>query len=287
MVAGGAISIEGAIPMVMGANVGTTVTNTLVSLGHISRRSEFRRAFEAATIHDFFNLVTLVILFPLQLATGFLSRIAVFSAEVFEGVGGLKIGNPLKAATKPVIHFMTDLVAQHPALLLALGVLLTFAMLTFIVKTLRSLVLQRIEAFFDQILFKTTLRALFFGLALTALVQSSSITTSLVVPLVGAGLLRLTQIFPYSMGANVGTTVTAILAALSTANAAAVTVSFAHLLFNISGIILILPVPPLRRIPIFLAQRLAESATRNRLIPLVYISLVFFIIPLTLIFTTR
>lgn len=287
MVAGGAISIEGAIPMVMGANIGTTITNTMVSVGHINNRGQFRRAFAAATVHDFFNLLTLVILFPLEMATGYLARLANMLSLAFQGMGGMKLGNPLKAATKPAINLLADLVHQQPVLLLLLGALFTFGMMTLIVKTLRSLVLEKVEALFDQILFKTTARALLFGALLTVAVQSSSITTSLVIPLVGAGLLTLRQIFPYTMGANIGTTVTAMLAALSTANPAAITVAFAHLMFNASGIIIILPFKFMRNIPLRLAEGMAERATENRWIPLLYIGIVFFLVPIMLILITR
>ncbi len=287
MVAGGAISIEGAIPMVMGANVGTTITNTMVSLGHITRRGEFRRAFAAATVHDFFNVMTLFILLPLEIATGYLAKTAGWLSGVFQGMGGMKLGNPLKAATKPAIDLMAEAVAQHALPLLLLGAGLTFMMLAMIVKILRSLVLEKVEALFDQFLFKTTMRALFFGALLTVAVQSSSITTSLVVPLVGAGLLQLRQVFPYMLGANIGTTVTAMLAALSTTNPAAVTVAFAHLMFNITGISLILPIKFLRDIPLGLARWMADKAVENRWIPLIYIGLVFFILPLILILITR
>ena len=66
----------------------------------------------------------------------------------------------------------------------------------------------KLEAFFDTHIFKTTIRAMLFGILITFLVQSSSITTSLVVPLAGAGILKLRQIFPYTLGANIGTTMT-------------------------------------------------------------------------------
>lgn len=287
MVAGGAISIQGAIPIIMGANIGTTVTNTIVSIGHITRKAEFRRAFSAAIIHDFFNITAVIVLLPLELTTGFLSRSASYLALSFEGIGGLKIGSPLKAATKPAIELLSDLVAHQPVLLLILAVLLIFAMLAGIVKTLRSLVIRKISAFFDEHLFKTALRAFLFGMLLTSLVQSSSITTSLAVPLVGAGLLTLIQVFPYTLGANVGTTVTAMLAALSTANVAAITVSFAHLLFNISGILLIWPIRKIRRLPVLMAELAAAMAIKNRFLPLLFILLVFFIIPLIFIVTLR
>lgn len=287
MVAGGAISISGAIPIIMGANIGTTITNTIVSMGHITRKAEFRRAFAAATIHDFFNITAVAVLFPLELATGFLSRSAAYLAALFEGIGGLKLGSPLKAATTPTITFLAELVDQQPVLLLIVAVLLIFATLIGIVKILRSLVIMRVSAFFDEHLFKTAARAFLFGVLLTALVQSSSITTSLAVPLVGAGILSLLQVFPYTLGANVGTTVTAMLAALSTANAAAITVAFAHLLFNISGILLIWPIKKVRRLPILMAEFAAATAIKNRFLPLLFILFVFFIIPLIFIVTTR
>ena len=177
----------------MGANIGTTITNTIVSVGHITRSVEFRRAFAAATVHDFFNFLAVLILLPLELTTGLLSRLAEQGALLFEGAGGMKLGNPLKAATAPAISVLGDLVGNHPALLLTVAVFLTFGMLTGLVKLLRSLVLKRLEALFDEHLFKTAGRAFSFGLILTVLVQSSSISTSLAIPLVGAGLLSLTQ----------------------------------------------------------------------------------------------
>ncbi|UCH11649.1 MAG: Na/Pi symporter [Fidelibacterota bacterium] len=287
MVAGGAISIQGAIPIIMGANIGTTVTNTIVSIGHITRKAEFRRAFAAAIVHDFFNIVAVAILFPLELTTGFLSHLASLLAEAFEGVGGMKLGSPLKAATTPAIDLVSDLMGHHPVLLLILSVLLIFLMLAGIVKTLRSLVIKRISAFFDEHLFKTASRAFLFGMLLTSLVQSSSITTSLAVPLVGAGLLTLLQVFPYTLGANIGTTITAILAALSTANPAAITVAFAHLMFNVSGRLVIWPVKRIRHIPIRMAEFASKTATRNRFMPLIFIVFVFYLFPLILIALTR
>jgi sodium-dependent phosphate cotransporter len=148
------------------------------------------------------------------------------------------------------------------------------------VKALKILVVTKAEAWFDRYLFKTAVRALLVGLLLTVMVQSSSITTSLAVPLAGAGLLTLVQIFPYTLGANIGTTVTAILAALVTGNLSAIIVAFAHLLFNISGMIIWWP---LKIIPITLAQNFARVATRKKIIPILYILVVFFLIPILFI----
>ncbi len=283
MVAGGAISIEGAIPMVMGANIGTTVTCLMVSMGQMTRKSEFKRAFAAATVHDFFNLITVAILFPLELATGILAKLSGALESVFQGVGGMKLANPLKAAVKPVVHFLEDLVGGQPVALLILSIILIVGMLIAIVKILRSLVLERVEAFFNQHLFRNAGRAMAFGLLLTCAVQSSSITTSLAVPLAGAGILSLTQIFPYAMGANVGTTITAILASLATGKPEAVTVAFAHLLFNISGILLIWPHPKIRQIPIRCAEWLSSAAEKRYWVPFAFLGIVFFATPLLMI----
>ena len=73
LVAGG-LPVELAVPMVMGANVGTSITNTIVSLGHVRAKEEFKRAFSAATVHDFFNLLSVVIFLPLEIAFGFLEK---------------------------------------------------------------------------------------------------------------------------------------------------------------------------------------------------------------------
>ena len=108
MVASNVLTVHNAIPIIMGANIGTTVTNTLVSLGHVSRRDEFRRAISAATVHDFFNLICVAFLFPLEQATGYLEKLAGLMKDAFKGVGGIKFTSPVKLATEPVVHLISD-----------------------------------------------------------------------------------------------------------------------------------------------------------------------------------
>jgi len=287
MVAGGAITIEGAIPMVMGANIGTTITNLLVSLGHIRQGQEFRRAFAAATVHDVFNWIAVLVLFPLELATGYLAKSAKLMAGWFQGVGGMKLGNPLKASTKGVVKSISEFFNDHPIIVLLVSVFITFGMLYLIVKLLRSLVLEKVESLFDQHIFRNAGRAMVFGFILTVAVQSSSITTSLIIPLAGAGIVRLIQVLPYTLGANVGTTTTAILAALATGNVSAITVAFAHLLFNLSGILMIWPIPRVREIPVKIAEWLADMSLKNRAIPIAFILILFFGLPFLFIFLFR
>lgn len=293
MVGGGAISVQGAVPMVMGANIGTSVTNTIVSLGHITRAAEFRRSFAAATVHDMFNLLCVVLLLPAELlsawwfGTGVLAGCATFLSEIFADLGGLKAANPLKAATGPAIDLMSTLCRHHPIPVLVLSLLLTFSMLAALVRLLKSLVLSQVEAFMDVHLFRNAGRAMLFGMLFTFAVQSSSITTSLIVPLAAAGVLRLRQIFPYALGANVGTTMTAMLAAMTTGNPDAITVSFAHLLFNLFGIAIVWPNLTVRSLPIRAAEWLAERSVQNRLVPAAFILGVFFAVPLGLIILCR
>jgi sodium-dependent phosphate cotransporter len=281
LVAGGALEVTGAIPIVIGANIGTSVTNTLVSIGHISRPAEFRRAFAAATIHDFFNLIAVIVLFPLQLWTNFLGRASNFLGTQLQDAGGMKLINPIKLVVDPVADFIASVTGESGTIMLIISIVLLFTALRYIVANLRVLVIGRVEAFFDTVLFKTAFRALIFGVILTIMVQSSSITTSLAVPLAGAGILTLRQIFPMTLGANIGTTITAMLAALVTGELSAVTVAFAHVLFNVIGIIIVWP---MRAVPIYLATQLAEQTMKSKLIPVVYIGLVFFLFPLLLIY---
>jgi sodium-dependent phosphate cotransporter len=277
MVGGGVLTVLNAIPIIMGANIGTSVTNTIVSMAHLNRSAEFRRSFAASTVHDFFNILSVIVLFPLQYFTNFLGVSAGLLAEVFQNSGGLKWFNPVKAMTKPLIDILIEIIGQHPWILFIFSIFLLFLALKQIVSVLRVLLVKRAEVWFDKILFKTSVRAFFVGLFITLLAQSSSITTSLIVPMAGAGILNLMQIFPYTLGANIGTTITAILASLVTSNINAVVVAFAHLLFNIAGIIIWWP---FKIVPVTLAERLAAQAVRNKIIPFAYVLTVFFIIPI-------
>jgi sodium-dependent phosphate cotransporter len=280
LVAGGGLDVAGAIPIVIGANVGTSVTATLVSLGHIGRSEEFKRAFASATVHDFFNLLSVLVIFPLQLWTNYLGRAASFLGQNFADIGGFKLFNPLKTIVQPSVKAVTALTHESGVLILILSVVLLFAALRYIVKNLKALVIGKVEVFFSSTLFKNAARSFSLGLVLTVMVQSSSITTSLAVPLAGAGILTLRQIFPLTLGANVGTTITAILASLITGEVTAVTVAFAHLLFNISGIIILWPV---KWIPIRMAEALSSAAQKSKLVPAAFILLVFFALPLLFI----
>jgi len=281
LVGADALTISNAIPIIMGSNIGTSITNTIVSLGHVSRRQEFQRAFAGSTVHDIFNLIAVFLFLPLQIMTNFLGVSARFLAELFRSFGGLKTTSPIKVITNPAIEMIETITGNSGLIMLVLSFIFLFVALRYLTRVLKSLILGKMESLFDEYIFKTAIRGFIAGIVVTVMVQSSSITTSIAVPLLGAGILTLEQILPYTMGANIGTTLTAILASLATGDLAAVTVAFAHLLFNLFGVAVIYP---MRQIPLFLARKLAEQAVKNRLIPLGYVLVVFFIVPFLFIY---
>lgn len=284
LVGSGVLPYEAAIPMLMGANIGTTITNTIVSIGHISRADEFRRAFSGSTVHDLFNLCSVAVLFPLQVKFDIIGRSAMWVETFFEGFGGAKFHSPLAAVTKPVATLIISVAGNSAIISAIIAFLLLFLALRYIVKLLKSMVLTKVERFFQRYIFRTPVLTFILGIGLTAIVQSSSITTSLVVPLIGAGVITLPQVFPYMLGANIGTTITAFLASFVIGRPEAISVAFAHLIFNVYGTAIFWP---LKRIPITLAERLSEFTLKSRLVPIAYIFVTFFVIPGLLLLFVR
>ena len=290
MVSSGTLTISSSIPMIMGANIGTTVTNTIVSIGHINKGTEFKRAFAASTVHDFFNILSVLIIFPIEMIFHPLQKTSEwFALQLFGKIDNIEVlqaKSPIKIAVKSGAKFIQKFTFDNDIVYLSLSVFITFLMLYSIVKLLKSLVLKKIEGFFDQYIFNTAIKAMIFGVLITIMVQSSSITTSLVVPLAGAGVLSLRQIFPFTLGANIGTTVTALLAAI-TGTVSALVAAFSHLLFNVVGILVIYTIPFLRNIPLSLAENISEIAVSKKYIPLVYLFIIFVLIPLCIIYFGR
>ena len=260
LVASNALTIQLAIPIIMGANIGTTTTNTIVSVAHVTRPAEFERAFAASTVHDFFNVLAALAILPIEIFFHPVEKMATFLQGLFAGVGGMSLASPLKAVVTPPSDFITGLLPYElPLIAIALVVLIT--VLTRLMKLMRGVFLERMASLFDRVLFRNDATSFALGVVTTAAVQSSSATTSLVVPLAGTGVLSTRQIFPYTLGANIGTTITALLASFSTGSPAAVIVGLAHLSFNILGIAIFYP---LRAIPIWLADKVGVLAARTK-----------------------
>jgi sodium-dependent phosphate cotransporter len=286
MVASGAISFQSAIPLIMGANVGTTITSSIVSLGFINRKKEFKRAVAGGTYHCFFNLLTVIILFPLELYNGFLSSASSFIASVllptFDDANATHTGT-----TWTPFNFATDfLVAKVPS-----GILLTvlsFVLLVISILIFRKLISDLLKAqspeAFSRFFFAGQLKSFFWGLTTTAAIRSSTITTSLVVPIVAKKIIKMKMAAPFIMGANMGTTVTAFIAAMLNSNNSAINIAIAHFLFNFIGVMLFFPIPAMRQIPIRLSVALGKLTLRYRLAGFLFILFAFFIIPFALIY---
>ena len=283
------LPLANAIPMVMGANIGTTVTATIVSLAHAGRRDEFERAFPIAICHDIFNYLAVLVLLPLEILTGFLGRTASLLAGTLGQVGGVDYESPLSRALDsgfaPVSAAAAALFraegAQGLFLVAVSGAFIFFA-LFLLVRVLRSAVHSRVEGMVNDVLRASAVVAMLLGVVVTVIVQSSSITTSLLVPLGGAGLLRLEQAFPVAIGANIGTTVTALLAAMAVSGpnaSAGLEIALVHLLFNVSGLLLIYPLEAVRRVPLGLARWLTVFALRSRKLTVLGIVAAFYGLP--------
>ena len=291
------LPLANAVPMVMGANIGTTVTSTIVSLAHIGRRYEFERAFPVAVCHDVFNYLAVLILLPLEMTTGYLRRLAGACSTFLSGVGGVEYQSPLREAISlgfsPVITLAETLFSGdgiRSLFLIAVGGFFIFFSLFLFVKVMRSAMHSRVERVLNSVLGSKAAVLIPVGVLVTVMVQSSSITTSLLVPLAGAGLLRLEQAFPITIGANIGTTVTALLAALAVSGpnaGAGLEIALVHLFFNLSSLLIIYPVQMIRRVPLRLSRELSRLALRSRRLTVLWIVLLFYGLPALCIAVSR
>lgn len=287
----GHLTIRAAIPIIMGSNIGTTVTCTVVALGHISRRADFRRAMASATVHDFFNVLTAAILLPLELWTHFLERTASWLAWNCTGTRGVEFASPVKTALAPAvtaIEYVLRGIPTYPrsVVMLVLGLITLFVSIGAFVKVASAAFGGKMEVFFDRYITRRPFYALMTGLVFTALIQSSSATTSILVPMSAAGIFTLEQVYPIALGANIGTTVTAILAALA-GNVLGLTAAFSHTLFNVTGVLMWFPVALMRRVPMWCARAVAALTARYRPLAFVYVGTVFYLLPVLVILLSR
>lgn len=283
VVASGHLSLEQAVPMVMGANIGTTLTSTLVSLSYIMSNREFKRAFSAGMLHDIFNISTVIILLPLEVYFRFLSKLSISIAHFFitdESLSAPIVFN--KVFTRPISEWISETI-NIPFVTMILSVFLVFAA----IKILSTAVYKAfvVNSFQDinKLIFKNPYMAFVYGTFFTAAVQSSTVTTSLVVPLVANKKVSVKKAFPFIIGANIGTTITAAIAAIYKTEAA-IALAIVHFLFNLIGALIFLPFPTLRNIPVILAMYIGKRTVKNKFLGFAYILLTFFIIPFLLIY---
>lgn len=293
LVAGG-LPIPIAIPLIMGANIGTSLTSTIVSLGHIRSGEEFRRAFSAATVHDAFNITAVTILLPLELLFHPLQRLSESLAGLLVSDASLDMKgvNFMKTLLSPASEVLGASVSWLPSkvwsgvALILVGVAMILFVVTAIGKVLRKVMVGRAKDIMHASVGRGPISGITSGTVITVLVQSSSTTTALIVPLAGSGVFSLKQVYPFTLGTNIGTCVTALLAATAITGPTAelaLQIALVHLLFNLLGILVIYTLPFLRGVPPMMAEGLAGLAQRNKLYVAAYIAGLFFALPLLLI----
>ncbi|XP_018555030.1 sodium-dependent phosphate transport protein 2A isoform X2 [Lates calcarifer] len=354
LVASGLLEVRLAVPIIMGSNIGTSVTNTIVAMMQAAERTEFQRAFAGATIHDCFNWLSVLVLLPLEVVSGLMTHLSHLLVTSFRLQPGEDAPELLKVITEPVTKLIiqldkcvitgiamgnedmrnrslvkewcqTDLVmstdnvstencgpshnlsqpsvkCRHlfvsaPLSDLTVGLILLAASLAvlctcllLLVKLLNSLLKGQVAKVIHKVI-NTDLpypfawlagyMAMFVGAGVTFVVQSSSVFTSAMTPLVGIGVISLERAYPLTLGSNIGTTATALLAALASPGnklAAAIQISLCHLFFNVFGILLWYPLP-FMRLPIRMARVLGERTAKYRWFAVLYLLLCFLLLP--------
>lgn len=379
------IEVQTAVPMIMGANIGTSVTNTIVSLGFVDDLEAYRKGFSGATVHDMFNYLNVAVLLPAELivsnvfnnGNGGILQIVSEAISEGRGEGELEGGedfedaNPIKKITNPILDEMIDInkdvikdyaqgfpdrlegedettncsltfefendennveelgcidlkcefcnagefgqdfnASFYDAIekefddaelisggafqrygdtgggvfALVLSLVMMIVSLFLIVKMLTALVQGAAQRILVGSLNQTypggNYVSIIIGCGITFIVQSSSITTSILTPLVAVGALELEAMFPYTLGANIGTTGTGLIAAAADGKQDGYTIAMVHLFFNIFGVLIWYPIPRVRAVPLNAARFLGEMASIWRLVPIIYLFLAFLFYPL-------
>lgn len=285
-VASGTLTLQGAIPIVLGANIGTTLTSTIVSMGYITKTNEFRKAVAAGIIHDLFNIIMVMVLFPIEMKYHILEKGSRYIASLLVPrsneslTGSFGLSTFFQTINEWLIHHLGSIVT------LFLAVVLLFASIKIISKLLYNILIGRAKKKFETTVFSNTLRSFSWGLFITSAAQSSSLTTSLIVPLVATGKVKLRRAFQFILGANIGTTITALLAAIFQSKIA-IEIALVHLLFNTSGVILFIAIPYFSRGLVYVADKMGQYTLQLRIVGFIYILLTFFLLPFTLIYASK
>ncbi len=287
LVASGTLSVQNAVPIVMGANIGTTITCMLVSFGHVMRKKEFRKAVSGSMLHVAFNLIPAILIFPLEYYWGFLSKISLLMASWFAGEqNGINFQGFYfnEHITIPLIKTLH--IEKYAVIWLGGAILLAFLCIRLFIVVFRKVLVNDFMKRIENVFWAKPWRGFAWGTLITALIHSSTVVTSFLVTLIGSNKLSLRQAFPLVMGANLGTTLTALTASLGKSEEA-MSIAFAHLLFNSISVILVLPFPWVQTKIILLARHFGKLTMRHRLAGFLYVLIVFFLLPFLLIYLNK
>jgi sodium-dependent phosphate cotransporter len=288
MVASGILSLEAAIPMVMGSNIGTCVTSLIVALGNMGTPKAYKRGFSTASSHVIFNIVSALLFLPLEIETGILGKISHYLAVKISSWSPLGQGWFLfhDLLLEPAAGFLESATFHQPFLILPLSFILLFICIFSLTALFRFLIsgepgIKRVTA-----ALRNPVLSLFSGIGLTAAIHSSSVTTSMAVMLAATEKVSPKKLLPFVMGANMGTTVTALIAAIGRSEAA-LAIAICHFLFNLLGVLIFFPFPPIRKMLYQLAKWAGVMAMRYLWFAFAWILMLFFALPFLVIFLSE
>ena len=288
MVASGILSLEAAIPMVMGSNIGTCVTSLIVALGNMGTPKAYKRGFSTASSHVIFNIVSALLFLPLEMKTGILGKISHYLAEKISSWSPLGQGWFLfhDLLLEPAAGFLESATFHQPFLILPLSFILLFICIFSLTALFRFLIsgepgIKRVTA-----ALRNPGLSLFSGIGLTAAIHSSSVTTSMAVMLAATEKVSPKKLFPFVMGANMGTTVTALIAAIGRSEAA-LAIAICHFLFNFLGVLIFFPFPAIRKMLYQMAKWSGVMAMRYLWFAFAWILMLFFALPFLVIFLSE
>ena len=296
-----ASAIRFGVPMILGANVGTTVGNTLTLLAirKATTREEFNATIPGVLVDDIFKFLTVGFFFVLEVTTGFLSTIVTgagsFLYETFRLEGLLAVFEKTVidvVITEPIIKplgsvFTNWLGSQLSGILFfILWFALVVVSIDFLITKGLNQLLQTDWANRIASAFLSPLRAFATGFSLTWLVGSSSIGTSLVIPMIATKIVTVDRAYPYICGCGLATTVDlAQLYGYVAGGLVSIMLGLTHVLLNIFGLVLWL-ISPLRVVPVRIAKRLGQFMTShpNSAVLLIgYAVCIFIVLPLLVI----
>ncbi|MCS5479703.1 Na/Pi symporter [Corynebacterium sp. YIM 101645] len=290
----GAVSVPVAIPIILGANIGTTVTASLVAFSYVGDRANFRRAFTSASLHTWFNLTFVCLIFPLELLFHPLQRFTNLVADSLLAEGTTGTSRGLFTIFSPLIGaigtdgLLGSLLSPYVAAVagIVLGVVLVLTAVRILNAQLSVLTAAATRTLLERSSGASDALGVFSGTVGTAAVQASSITVSSLLPFAVSKSLKLREILTLTLGANVGTTLMALITALAVPGSLgpyAVQAGLVHVTFNTTGTLLVLLIRPLREWLIRLAELSGRLAARGYSYAATAMLLGYFLIPAVVI----
>ncbi|KAF1330080.1 Sodium-dependent phosphate transporter, partial [Globisporangium splendens] len=310
LVGAGGMTIRQGVYVVMGANVGTCVTCIIVAFGQVSDRARFQRAMAAATVHDMYNIWSVIVMFPIEIICHPLEKLS--SAMSHAKTSGGAFNSPVDAIVDPLTEKL--IVVDQPsiyqvatgekvcvandsfviggafkgssmsdgsigAIVVCIGFTLLVCALLSLVKMLAKALMGPTKKFMTRMLNYNGYVNIFVGIVVTFSVHSSTVVTSTLTPLAGLGVITLEQVYPLVIGANLGTTGTALLASLVTGKADAVAIALVHFWFNMFGIFLFYPIPITRKPILGWARSLAFFSASWPFSAALFLIALFLVVP--------